>query len=107
MGQNDKVTLYRNEGEREAIMSEISNQQANYQRLLAKQREDGGPALGVAKMPKIFKGAPVVKSQLSTSAAARKSLGYQQASSSMSVSKQHPSPKRTRVSASRYSEKIN
>ena len=30
MGQNDKVTLYRNEGEREAIMSEISNQQANY-----------------------------------------------------------------------------
>ena len=30
MGHNDKVTLYRNEGEREAIMSEISNQQANY-----------------------------------------------------------------------------
>ena len=70
----DKVTLYRNEGEREAIMSEISNQQANYQRLLAKQRESGGPSLGVAKLPMASK--PVIKSQLHSSAAARKSMGY-------------------------------
>ena len=36
MTHPDKVTLYRNEGEREAMMTEISNQQANYQRLLSK-----------------------------------------------------------------------
>ena len=60
MTHPDKVTLYRNEGEREAIMSEISNQQANYQRLLAKQREGTGQSLGVAKIPMASK--PVIKS---------------------------------------------
>ena len=37
-GPSDKISLYRNDEERQSVMKLITDQQANYQRLLAKQR---------------------------------------------------------------------
>ena len=40
---NSRISLYKNEEERHSMMKQINEQQANYQRLLAKQRKsDGG-----------------------------------------------------------------
>jgi len=73
---SDKITLYRNENERETMIQELGKEQANYSRLLAKQRKDGGPGLGVAKMPLLAKGVELKKGLSSSSVYAKKNMSY-------------------------------
>ena len=94
---SDKITLYRNENERETMIQELGKEQANYSRLLAKQRKDGGPGLGVAKMPVLAKEV-TLKSTI-----AKKSMSYY----SQSIPTKTGSPKRMREDPMKASKKIS
>ena len=43
----DRIQIYRNDDERMSVMKMIGDQQANYQRLLAKQRPENRSAAGI------------------------------------------------------------